>query len=195
MMHLARKDASSGRASRMVRSMTLDIAVDLLDNPCRDTTYYDIIRDVPRYNCASPHNDIVADGDSRKNGNVAANPYIVADGYGFGDAEVFPSACRGKRVADRCDQGIRADHHIVANADFTDIQDGQIVVPGEVVADKDILAVVAVESLGNPDLIAFVTEVLGQTCILRLMSVSSMALYSLHQRIARSLRASTSGSS
>ena len=67
------------------------------------------------------------------------------------------------------DKGVRAYHYIVADTDFPDVEDSQIIVPGKVVADIDVLAVVAVEGLGNPYLVTLVTEVFREASVLRLI--------------------------
>lgn len=54
-------------------------------------------------------------------------------------------------MADRCDQGVRADHHIISDVDFPNVQNSQIIVAGKVRTDINVLSIVTVERFGYPD--------------------------------------------
>ena len=54
-------------------------------------------------------------------------------------------------MADRGDKRMGTYHHVVADADLSDVEDGEVVVAGEIVPDEDVPAAVTVERLGNPD--------------------------------------------
>ena len=51
-------------------------------------------------------------------------------------------------------QRVRSDHYVIANIYFPDIENGQVVIAGKIVADKNLFAVVAVEGLADPDFLA-----------------------------------------
>ena len=55
---------------------------------------------------------------------------------------------------------------MVADIDLADVEDGEVVVAGEVVADEDVFASVAVEGLGNPHTLAHSAKHLLQVTVL-----------------------------
>ena len=70
-------------------------------------------------------------------------------------------------MPDGGNQRVRPNHHVVADIDLADVEDGEVVVAGEVVADEDVLASVAVERLGNPHTLAHRSQHLLQVTVLR----------------------------
>lgn len=70
-------------------------------------------------------------------------------------------------MPDSGNQRVRANHHMVADIDLADVEDGEVVVAGEVVADEDVFASVAVEGLGNPHTLAHSAKYLLQVTVLR----------------------------
>ena len=65
-------------------------------------------------------------------------------------------------MPDGGDQRVGADHHVVADIDLPDVQQGQVVVAGEVVADVNVPAVVTVEGLGDPHALAHMAQMFLQ---------------------------------
>ena len=71
-------------------------------------------------------------------------------------------------MPDSCNQRIRTDHYVIPDIDLPDVQHGDIVIAREVAANMNILPVVTVEGLGDPDLFAHASEILLQDSTLRL---------------------------
>ena len=61
-------------------------------------------------------------------------------------------------MSDSGNQRVRSNHHVVTDINLTDVEDGEVVVAGEVIADEDVLAAVAVEGLGDPHTLAHRTQ-------------------------------------
>ena len=61
-------------------------------------------------------------------------------------------------MPDGGDEGVGSYHHMVADTHLVDVEDGEVVVACEVVADEDVRATVAVEALGYPDPFAHTAE-------------------------------------
>lgn len=78
-------------------------------------------------------------------GDVGGNPYVVADGDGFclHDSGVALVGMVG--VDDGAKATVGADEHVVADADFGFVEDGEVVIPHEVLSDADVGAEIAVE--------------------------------------------------
>lgn len=123
-----------------------------LDDFCGNAADQGVVGHVLRDHGAGCHHYVVADGHAGQDGDVAADPHVIVDAHGLGQGVIFPAALGRKRVPDGGDQRVRANHHMVA---------------GEVVADEDVLAAVAVKGLGNPYAFAYRAEHLLQLSILR----------------------------
>ena len=64
-------------------------------------------------------------------------------------------------------QGVRANHHMVADIDLADIEDRQVEIAGEVITNKDILPAIAAERFCYPHALTYRTQHLLQVLILR----------------------------
>ena len=58
----------------------------------------------------------------------------------------------------RSDESMWTNHHMVTNSHLANVQDGKIVVAGEIVPDMNILPSVAVEILCNPHPLSYGAE-------------------------------------
>lgn len=60
------------------------------------------------------------------------------------------------------DKRVRANHHVSPIHTSRMFEDGQIVIAREVASDENILAVVAIERLGNPHLVALGSNIISK---------------------------------
>lgn len=101
--------------------------------------------DIPGYHRASSDRAPVADRNSRKNRHVPTNPAVVANGHRLRELDIVPPAL-DFRLVRRCeDRYIRSDNYPVSNRDEPAVQDRQVEVGVEALAQADVAAVVDVE--------------------------------------------------
>lgn len=117
------------------------------------------------YNAAGTDGDVVADGNSWKDGDAAANPAVVTDGDGL--CPFLPCvAFHGVgAVAGGVDADVGADEAVVADGDEGLVEDGKAKVGEEAFAHADVLAVVAVEGLVDEGVVVGLAEYALQECV------------------------------
>lgn len=127
----------------------------------------DVAWDVFGHHTARADRDIVADGYARNNLHAAADPDVVADGDGECVLETQVSPFDVHRMACGVDADVGPDENVVANCDLGLIQDNQINVGVEVLADLDVEAVVEVDRAFDLEPLAALAEHLAQQLRLR----------------------------
>ena len=87
---------------------------------CRVAGDEDIIGHIMHDHAAGRHDHPVADGHARADGNIAAEPAVLADGYrmrsllGFATKDMILGMLRSIKLTMGPDKGITADGHICA---------------------------------------------------------------------------------
>ena len=102
-----------------------------------------IIRNIPGHDAACPYDHIAAYGHAWQHMDSAAEPDIVAhnDGMSVFQAGISPFCVNG--VARSVESAVGGDEHVVPEYDFCRIEYHGVVIGEEVVADFDVVAVVA----------------------------------------------------
>ena len=57
---------------------------------------------------------------------------------------------------------IRPYHYIISDVNFFNVQNGQVKVSGEIVADENVFTVIEAEVFGYPDVLAYRAQYLAQ---------------------------------
>ena len=84
---------------------------------CRVAGDKDIIGNIMHDHAAGRHDHTIADGHSRTDGNIAAEPAVLADGYrmrsllGFTAKDMILGMLRSIQLTMRPDKGMTADGH------------------------------------------------------------------------------------
>ena len=95
---------------------------------------------------ASGSNDtVVSDGHSGKNGRTGADPDVAADRDRHGDFQSRLALFRINRMLGGGETAVRSNKHMVAERNLDAVGYNQIVIRIEVVADKDVVSVIAPE--------------------------------------------------
>ena len=102
---------------------------------------------VVRDNRTGSYGTIIADGDSRQDGHIAAYPDIITDGHRFRPFLTSFAFTRVGTMARAVDMHARSQETIVAYGHIGLVQDGKAEVRKETLAHTDMLAVVAIEGL------------------------------------------------
>ena len=119
--------------------------VDFFDDAGRISGHDGIGRDVAGYHRAGSDHGSVAHGDARQDGGAPADPHAVADGDGLGPLDAGVAGLGLQWMAGGVDAHVRADEYMVAETDHGFVQDGEVEVGEETVADLDVAAVVTAE--------------------------------------------------
>ena len=96
---------------------------------------------------------VVADGDSRKDGDAAADPYIVADGYWFSPFLTSVPLNRVGAVTGGIDADVRTDEAVVTDCHLGLVEHCEMEVREEPLSYGNLLAVVAIEWLVDDDMV------------------------------------------
>ena len=104
---------------------------------------------------------VVADGDSRKDGDAATDPYIVADGNRLCPLVACIPFDWVSAMAGCIDAYVRPNEAVVTDGDLSLVKHGEMEIGKETLAHADLLAVVAIERLIDDDLV--VSDVAKQT--------------------------------
>lgn len=118
---------------------------DFPDNPAWVAGGHAVGWDVLNHDAASTNDGVVTDRDARHHPDSPADPDIVANSDRVGIFHAGISSFRVKRVTGSVEATVRTDKNIVAKGHPACIQDSQVVVGVEVVANLDIPAIVAPE--------------------------------------------------
>lgn len=126
-------------------SMGLRLLFKCLDDDSWIATDNRIRRHVFDDNGTRSDNGIVADRDARIDDGTPANPYIIADAHRLAAFDTGEPLLDIERMSRCIDVDARAHQAIVANANVADVEEHAIEIGEEIVADVDIIAVVAAE--------------------------------------------------
>ena len=110
-------------------------------------------RDILGYDRSGTDGNVVADGDSRKNGDTATDPYVVADGDRLRPLFAGVPFDRVSAVTGCIDAYVRPDEAVVTDGDLCLVKNSEVEIGKETLADADLLAVIAIERLIDDDLL------------------------------------------
>ena len=100
----------------------------------------------------------VADADARQNGDVSAEPYVVAHGDGLCVFHARGPFSGVQRMHGGVDAALRPDEAVAAEAHGRAVENHEIVVGKEVLADFDVEAVVAAKAGFYEEILARAAE-------------------------------------
>src|SRR5205823_5352746 len=101
--------------------------------------------DIPRDHAAGADHGAIANGDAGQDDGAAADPDVLADPHRAAEFEAGSSCLGVARVVGGVDLRRRSDLGAVADHDFDDVEDDAIEVEKHLVAEPDVVAVVAKE--------------------------------------------------
>ena len=96
---------------------------------------------------------VVADGDSRKNSDAAADPYVIADGDRLRPLVAGVPFDWVSAMAGCIDAYVRADEAVISDGDLCLVENSEVEIGKETLAYADLLAVIAIERLIDDDLV------------------------------------------
>ena len=118
-------------------------------------------RDILGHDRSGTDGYIVSDGDSRKDCDAAADPYIVADGNRFSPLVAGVPFDWVSAMACCINAYVRTDEAVISDSDLCLVENREMEVGKEALAHADLLSVVAVERLVDDDLV--ISNVAKQT--------------------------------
>ena len=127
--------------------MALVLFGQFFDDMARIADRHYVRRDILGYDRPSTDGYVVADGDSRKDGDAAADPYVVADGNRFSPFVAGVPFYWISAVAGCIDAYVRTDETVISDSDLCLVKHGEMEIGKETLAHADLLAVIAVERL------------------------------------------------
>ena len=108
-------------------------------------------RNIVGYHTAGTDHYIISDRHSRKNNGIGTDPYVVANVDRQGKLSALAAVFSPDRMSRDCKRHIRPKHHVVADKDFTVIDDTQIEIRIKMMTDMRIAAVRKKGGGFNPD--------------------------------------------
>ena len=127
--------------------------MNLFNYLARVANSHHVGRDVFGHDRACTDGHVVADGDSRKDCDATAYPYIVADADRFSPFFAGIPFDRVSAVACCIDAYIRSNEAVVSDGDLGLVKDREMEIGKETLAYADLFAVIAVERLVDYDLV------------------------------------------
>lgn len=92
---------------------------------------------------AAADHDITAYGNSGHHLNARTDPHIIAHGNRIGIFQALISTLRIYRVSCRVETAVGRDKYIIAKRHFSSVKNNRVVISKEVLADLDIVTVIA----------------------------------------------------
>src|SRR5574344_926769 len=111
----------------------------------RITNCHTVIRNIFNDHTARTNSHVTTNGYAGQNGNISANPHIIADGYRFGDFDVLIPRYRIGWMADRINAYIRCNKTMMPNGYFSLVEHNKIIISKKAIAHFDMTAIVAIK--------------------------------------------------
>lgn len=130
---------------------------DRADHPAGVAYGDGVIRDILHDDAPAADHHIAADRNAGHHLH-AADPHIVADGDGVGVFEPLVAALSVDGVPRRIKAAVRRDKHVIPKPDFGSVENDEIMVGIKILAELDVVAIVAPERRGDGKALAGLAE-------------------------------------
>ena len=138
---------------------------DLTEDPAGIPDGYNIIRNILIHKASCSDDNIATNRHAGHDLNAGAEPDIISD---FDRPGVFESGIAPReinRMACSVETAVRCDKYIISECNPCSVEDRNIKVGEEIVADFNVISIVAVERRADGYILAGFAEYLSDTCV------------------------------